>query len=227
MTSSTDPFPLLEELPLPVAGPFGGGSSGPDADGFDAARTRAVEAARRAGFEQGHADGWAVGAAEARAQVIEEFGQLLARLDAASQQLAEDRVVADVEMRDTAIDLALAIAEAVIGHEVTASKSPGEDALRRAIQAAGPVDGDRLVARMNPEDIALLDVARVQRDAASIQVVPDGTLDRGDCVLDTPSIRIDASIDAALQRVRAALDAPPPAEVPVAEPTTDEADLGP
>ncbi len=201
-TLSIDPFPLLADLPTPHVStrPRHGGGS------YEVATSQAFAEGRRAGFEEGRFEGRASGAVEARlelAQHIEDLGTALrhaaAVLGSQLDELAE-------HMSRTVVDLALEVAAAIVDHEISASASPGRDALVRAVAVAP--DRVELIARLHPEDAALLQDANALDGIApgrSITVVADPSVDRGGCLLDAGGSRIDAGVTTAFARVRAAL----------------------
>lgn len=174
-------------------------------------------------FAQGHAAGYAVGlqlagrdavAAQARqdADYTERCTMLEARharevaaLRLAAAALGErtEPVLADAEQ--VLLSYALDLAVALLGHEL----GDGETAARAALlRARGQEDAATPVAiRMNPADVAVL---RGADDAgnnvpASVTLVGDPELDRGDAVADYPHGFLDARLGTAVNRVRAVL----------------------
>jgi flagellar assembly protein FliH len=176
---------------------------------------RSAAAARAQGFAAGWADGVRTAqqraAAGLEAQAIEAQEQHRRLLSAQETALAalEAAVVAcratvgtlTQDLSASSTELAMLIAEAVIGRELQTSTDPGADAIRRAVAAVpGAVD---LTVRLHPEDLAALDGSVVPRSVTS--VVADPTLRRGDAVVETATSVVDATLSTALQRVRAVL----------------------
>jgi flagellar assembly protein FliH len=178
--------------------------------------------------------GYAAGLARGRARAEHERDELLAAVerDAAARRAADERrtaealrtldaaaaaltarvapVLADAEQ--TLAEAALALAESVIGAELT--RAPGGVA-RSVLDAvlARPEADDLVAVRMHP-----LAIAAVTRDAAtgaatgdgaarvgSVRLVPDEALGVGDAVGDLPDGLLDATIAGALARARRAL----------------------
>lgn len=175
---------------------------------------------RAAARAEGYAAGWAEGrrramdaSREAEATLAHELAEQRAVLAAEQRSLVEALTTAvdscDAEFRrrydelaEQALDLALRIAEAVLDREVETAREPGLDAMRRALAGVDPTT--RVTVRLHPADLATLaPEALTGRDAT---VVGDPTLDRGDAVAETDVAVVDATIAAALGRVREVLD---------------------
>jgi flagellar assembly protein FliH len=174
-------------------------------------------------WEAARAQGYAVGWAEGRrgslarsAEVEREQARVFEeqrRGALAGQQSAADALDLAVErfgavtrsvhqqLGEQAVELALQIAEAVLGREVIAAADPGADALRRAVTAV-PVDVP-LAVRLHPDDLAALDRSVVA--GRSVTWTADPSLSRGDALVETPSGTVDAGIAGALARVREVL----------------------
>jgi len=89
----------------------------------------------------------------------------------------------------------------LIGRHIETTADPGADALARALALAPP---GRLVARMHPDDVALLDTSALPPDGR-VAVLPDPTIGRGGCVIEGGATTIDAQIAPAIERARDAL----------------------
>lgn len=176
---------------------------------------RAHDTARAQGFAAGWADGLraslvrTAAARDEQAQVFEqEHLRALAELETAAGALAvaarhcqEATRTLRAELSDRALDLALEIAEMVLGREVALAADPAGDALRRALTT---IPGDvPLVVRLHPDDLgALGDTVLAGRPAT---VVTDPGLSRGDAVVETEDGFVEADLAGALARVREVL----------------------
>jgi flagellar assembly protein FliH len=212
----TDAFRPIDELP-----PLG---------------TVFVDRTAQVAFDDAYQDGYAAGMAEGRAR-----GESLGRVEATEAVRAEspaalDAVLAaaaDLRRRDAlglhsvaefAVALALDLAEAIIGREIDAAIDPGRDALVRAL-AVAPAEGN-VVARLHPEDLAALGGVEHLVDGRDLRLVADPTIGRGGCVLDAGPSHIDATIGAAMARVRAELSGPASTgDSPLIADVADVADL--
>ena len=156
----------------------------------------------QAGFDAGLLD--ASDAIEARERSrATDLASTLDNLDSAVAHLRDDHdeIVMSIERRVMAV--AVEVAEIIVGHELAITDRPGIEALQRALQFAP--QGASATARLHADDIATLGN---HRDAfgQDLSIVADASLRRGDCIVDIDSMRIDARIAEALQRVREAID---------------------
>ena len=181
-------------------------------------RAHADEKAR--GFRQGHAAGYAAGlqlanrdAAAARtrqdAEHTERESRLYARHAAevaavrqAGAALAERTAPVLADAEQALFSCALDLAVALLGHELRDGETSARAALARVCgqgEAEIPVS-----VRMNPADLAVLD--RGSQDfPASLTLIADPVLKRGDAMADYPHGFLDARLGTAVARVRAAL----------------------
>lgn len=182
---------------------------GPWAD--ELAETR--EEAREAGFAQGREEGQALGLKEAQSQAEREMNRIQAESDAELDNLRgaieamtsalEEHMAALVEGTPVnTVNLALEIAEAVLGHEVAATDDPGAEAIARCLDLA-PATGD-FNAHLHPDDLAVLgDVPGLE--GRSLTLTPDSSLQRGDAIVKIGEATIDARLSESLRRVGEAL----------------------
>lgn len=198
MISSTDPFPAIDQLP--VIRLSASGTLPPDV-------VAATEHGRRAGYEEGLRTGYHDGEAAALEDVRTDVAFALTALHGAIEDLHRRDALGADHLSATTVDLALGIAEAVLGRELSASTTAGRDALARALALAP--DRGAAVARLHPDDLHVLHTADVAlaeiTGGREIELVPDPSLRRGDCILDVGAARVDARIEPALERVRAQL----------------------
>lgn len=178
-----------------------------------------AETTRDAARAQGYAAGWAQGRRAFLAEAAATEAHRLARQQADhARDLAErhgatvalgaavtacqaqvDQIAA--ELASHSVSLALRIAEAVLGREVATAADPGADALRRALTSVPPLVP--VTVRMHPADRALLEPGVLE--GRPVTFVDDPALRRGDAVVETDSSVVDATLDAALERVREVL----------------------
>jgi flagellar assembly protein FliH len=159
-------------------------------------------AALRAEAERGgYEDGLARGTAEARAQVE----QALSAVHAAERSVSALRDEYLARAETAAVELALQIAEKVIGSAVAADPQAVLDVVSGALLRT--TDRDHLVVEVNPEDFALVrdaaeELAARQGGIRRMEVVSERRVDRGGCVVRTREGEIDARISAQIERVR-------------------------
>jgi len=197
MTSLTDPFPSIDDLEAPLV-------PGADTE-LVALRRRGFEEGRAAGFEAGRFEGLARGAVEGRAEVAARVDAVLAELSRALDGADQSHTRLSAEI----LDLALAIAAAVLQREVVSSSNPGRESLLRAMTLVP--DRTAIVAHLHPDDYGLLGDVGDLAPGREITLVPDPSIGRGECVVDAGAGRVDARFAPALERVRAALETSEPA----------------
>jgi type III secretion protein L len=105
------------------------------------------------------------------------------------------------------IELALRIAEKILGAQLALQPESVRDVVARCMQEAR--GSSTLTVRVNPADLALLeqDLAALRAAAETDQVSLEGdpSLRRGGCIIETPGGQIDGRIDAQLDAIREGL----------------------
>jgi flagellar assembly protein FliH len=167
----------------------------------------------RAAALQAYAEGFEAGRAEgARQSADQQHSHQLALQDcaaliSAAVDRAGTRLTAELGDRErqhaTAIvAIAVALAEAVLGHAVGASTRRACDAVERAMAAALAEPGHNPIAHLNPDDAALLAAGDLPH---GVTVVSDPAIASGDCVMRVGDRSIDARLRTALERAGSAL----------------------
>jgi flagellar assembly protein FliH len=182
---------------------------------------RAKQEARTAGYAEGWAQGQRAAALEAeamadRARAIEQahdqrraaaLAQAVNALGRAVTGLEAQLMPTMIELQEAVLAHALELAEAIVGRAVDDPGGRGTDALRRAMNAA-PDQGE-IVVSLHPDDYRHLVGTATDADynfeGRSVRLRPDPALRPGDAVAETGTTTVDASIAAAVQRVREAL----------------------
>jgi flagellar assembly protein FliH len=191
-----------------------------------------LEPAREAARSAGYAAGWAQGqqAARAAAVALRDEAELavqasqLARAEAlsrairaiaeAAESLERRGVTAATEIEDLIIRSAVELAEALLGRELSDAGERALDAVRRAMSLAP--SGIAITVRLHPEDHDSLvgtdsDLSHPGGDfflnGRPIRVIGDPSLSPGDAMADYAATTIDASLTAAMVRVREVLSA--------------------
>lgn len=184
-----------------------------------AEETRA--AARAQGYAVGWSEGRRAGEAQARTEaeraaqerlVVQanhdaEHQQAVAALRRAARQLQDTLAQVSAAVEGHAVGTALELAEAVLGREVALATDPALDAVRRAL-ALMPAQ-HVVTLRLHPLDLGTLDAAALteltEASGHTVRLVDDASLGRGDAVAESDTCVVDASVDAALGRVREVL----------------------
>lgn len=174
-----------------------------------------IEAAMRAGYAAGHeagqhdgyAAGYAAGQEAGRAALDGACRRLSAALSALNAQL--DRLDAAQAANRAAfeaasVDTALTIAEAILERELAVAADPGRDAIVRAL-AAAPVGAASASVRLHPVDAEHLGTIHDLAPGVDVTVVADPAVEPGGCHLSIADTHVDATVSAALARVREVL----------------------
>jgi flagellar biosynthesis/type III secretory pathway protein FliH len=143
-----------------------------------------------------------------RVRLTAEFGH---RVAAAIEvlRMSADRLAAD--MRVEAIELALLVARRILEAEVTSSVEPLVALVRGAVRRLG--ESRKIVVRLAPPDAEAVLAAAVAAGqkplaglaVAEIDVLPDASLSRGDCVVEGELGSVDGRLAARIEEVRRAL----------------------
>lgn len=193
------------------------------------------ERAHREGCEAARAAGQAEGEARAAARLRRE-AELLKRAAAA---LEAQRLDLLQSARAELVRLAVVMTERLTRRVLEVDAQVAERALAEAIERAGR--GTALTLRFHPEDAARLrdgagaEAARLS--AERFTLIADESVGRGGCLLETPALRLDATLETHLDRMAealcdwrdeapriAAVDAPVAARPRIAEAERAEAD---
>lgn len=165
-----------------------------------------VEAAARDGYTGGFEEGYEAGYAEGLGRAehhTEMLRVLVGRLGQAAETFGARETLAREDVEDQVVATAFRIAEAIIGRTL---EDPGErarTAIARALRLA-PETGIA-VARLNPADAAAIGDPATLATGRALELVADPGIAPGDCIVDAAECRVDARIDAALDRVREVL----------------------
>lgn len=180
-----------------------------------------VDETRAAARAQGYAVGWAEGrrAAEEQAEAAAtayaaqqraaeerreaEHRAAVDALQAATEQLTAATAAACARVEEHALEVAVALTEELLGHELRVAEAPGVDAVRRALAL---MPGEPVVRiRVSPEDGHGPALAELGELAGAATVVLDPALRRGDAVVETDGSVLDARVSGAMERVREVL----------------------
>lgn len=134
-----------------------------------------LDKATAEGYERGLRDGHAQGVAAAEARSVAQLDQLTASVTGAVEQaarMAKDACDQDIE---SAFELAMAIAEAVIGHQ---PHDGGEVVAERVRETLGLLADPTAVVRVNPDEQEL--VATALGDLSGVIVEADPMLGPGE-----------------------------------------------
>ncbi len=181
----------------------------------------AVELARAQGhadgFQQGHEEGLAAAQREKEAALEVELAILrqseqqrqdalhraVALLEQAAAALTEQQAEALHDVEDVVLNAAFDLATTLLGRELEMATAPVRDAIRRALTV---LPGDvPVTVTVHPVDVAALgDLAEITAGRV-VRVLTDADVEPGSCVADGGATHVDASLAAAIERVRQVL----------------------
>ncbi len=172
----------------------------PTAAELEAIHQEAWQAGFEAGKEEGLQQGQAEGAQQALADAAQQFESYWAPL-AQLQQLG-------VALSAEVLQLAVGFAEQIVASKIALDRS----AVLPVLQAALDELGQGLLqarVRAHPEDLAVIQAFAQERFAGvSWQWVADEAVERGGCVVDTGSVKLDLTLPPRLAALRQALGLP-------------------
>lgn len=181
----------------------------------DEARAEGYDDGHAAGFEAGRVEGLELMAAQQaellerdareRAARKERLGQLLANVEGAIANTLMYQAPPITELQETVTELAVQIAEALVGHHLQVGECAARDAVMRALSQVPRRASVTL--RMNPDDYD--DVTAITGDIMEwtiAEVVADPTVAHGDAIAMATNLEVEASLEGALERVRKALN---------------------
>jgi len=144
--------------------------------------------------------GYRLGTAQAQKEITEKLDRLARLMEGAIQ--ARENLLQSSERE--VVELAIAIAEKVIGGEMTANRDLVTDMVRRALDRASTSDTYHI--RVNPADAEIVG-EYLQQDLREMrfEIVTDSGIERGGCVIVTSHGQVDAQVNSQLAEVRTAL----------------------
>lgn len=154
--------------------------------------------------EEARQDGWQAGYNDGHQAAITELNQTLDQV----RSIAESAVEAHAKfLRDSQPQvgrLAVAIAERILGRELSINPSAISDIVAQVIEAAAVQDACRI--HVNPHDYEILKphwdaVAALQQPGRSWDLVADKNIERGGCVIETGGGTIDAQLSTQLSQI--------------------------
>lgn len=179
--------------------------------------------AREAGYASGHLAGYEAGRleglellaaqqhelveqdAQERAARKERLVELLGALETAVAAALDYQAPRVEEMRDVIAQMAVDIAETLVGHHLQVQDCAAKDAVVRALSRV-PREAS-VTLRLHPADVALIaDYVDEVTDWQIARIVPDTSIERGDATATAQNLEVEASISGGLERVRAVLN---------------------
>jgi flagellar assembly protein FliH len=152
---------------------------------------------RATAVEEGRAEGLRLGREAAAA----ELTPAAAALEQAVEQVRALQAGAVESAEARAAELALAIAEKVVGAALEIEPERVVDVVRGALR--GLLDGDRIVVCVHPDDVEIVRAAGLGSPEAHLEVHGERRIARGGALVRTAVGEVDAQVDSKLDAVRA------------------------
>ena len=188
-----DPSPPEPEYRLPTAAEIA------------AIEEAARETGYQTGFDQGYREGREravreaeVAACEAQKRADAELGAAVAALEDIARALADPLAGAIDTLEPELLSLVTTLARQVVLAELVTRPELVQTALRRALEQL-PSRKQPLRIRAHPLDCALLEQHR-QEPPETVAWLPDDTLTRGGCVVESGPSRVDATLERRLHQ---------------------------
>lgn len=145
------------------------------------------------GFLSGQREGIAVGRRELTAAIT------LVQHVASQTKAMRDQLLVQAERE--IVELVIAATESIIGARVAMDEPLVHETVRRALERAGSQNVVRV--RVSPEDLERVSIRLAEdRDSVSdFELLADGSVSVGGCIVDTEAGRVDARLDVQLGQV--------------------------
>jgi flagellar assembly protein FliH len=169
-------------------------------DGFSKGYAEGREQGQQDGLAQGLAEGKKQGLADGKTELDERLAQLTTLLDQLQRPLAN----VDEQVQQQLLQLALAMAQAVIGIEVKTNDQVILQALSEAT-AALPLDAATLLIKLNPADVAIVEQFYTKETLTERgwQLRAEPAVEQGGCLVESSRSSVDRSLS---QRVQSSLE---------------------
>jgi flagellar assembly protein FliH len=202
MTSAEFSFEALE-APVTYAAAPSAGASHPDAVMAALAAAEAEAQALRAAARDD-------GLREGREEALAGLQPALAALSQAAEAVQMDQFARAERLEAHAVDLALFLAEKVVGGAIAVKPELVVEAVRGALR--GIVERERATVLVHPDDLELVREAidGVRASLGGIEhceVQAERRVSRGGAIVRTPDGDVDARIETKLQRAREVVEA--------------------
>ncbi|MDQ0113074.1 FliH/SctL family protein [Paenibacillus harenae] len=163
------------------------------------------EAASEASRQQGYALGYSEGAERAETELREQWEHKLAEASAILQGSYQMREQIIQEAEPFLVELSCAIAEKIIGQQLTASPEMAIELIRKSLSRRRELGVITLCVA--PGQLAFVQAAREELhysidSQAELQILPDSTVKDNGCVIRSAYGSIDARIDTQLAEIK-------------------------
>lgn len=130
-------------------------------------------------------------------------------IDQVTEELRSQYATETANIERTIASLSVMVAEHILGHEVSAAS---DIVLEQVKKAFATLDEEEVFKiRVHPETIEILEnvkssLSETSSSMTDVKLIPDLSVDKGGCILETSSGTIDARLKTQLQRLHKSLD---------------------
>jgi flagellar biosynthesis/type III secretory pathway protein FliH len=157
-------------------------------------------------------DGDSKSAVAAVAEAQKLAAQFTERTAAAVEVLRATAEKLAAEARTDALEIGFLVARRILEMELTASAEPLVNLVRSAVKRLG--ESRRIAIHLSPDDArsmsSIIESRGPQAVAAAaisrVEIVPDASLGRGDCLVDGDLVTVDGRINARIEELRRVLE---------------------
>lgn len=162
-----------------------------------------IEKELKNAYDRGFDDGREVTTAMLERE-MQRHRDWLKNFDEITEDMRQEFSDAISQLEETALTLAVAIAEQVLAREISQDALIVIEQIRRAFQKIQGVD--YVIIRIHPEDVSALEAVQSQliyesNGIKEIKIRADSTLNPGDCIVETNIGSIDAQIRTQLEQI--------------------------
>jgi flagellar assembly protein FliH len=186
--AGSKPAPPPQPVTAPAVAEIDSVASGGDNDAQQ-------DEARKEAFQRGFSEGRTVGHSQAAA----ELQPVMDRLTRSLSDLASIRNRVRKAAESDLLKLAIAVARRVLHRELTLDPGSIEGLIRVALEKLESRDLCRV--RVHPDQEPVIRTLLGRFSAASVELIPDPTLQCGDVMFETSHGTLDGSIEAQLQEI--------------------------
>ena len=186
--AGSKPAPPPQPVTAPAVAEIDSVASGADNDAQQ-------DEARKEAFQRGFSEGRTVGHSQAAA----ELQPVMDRLTRSLSDLASIRNRVRKAAESDLLKLAIAVARRVLHRELTLDPGSIEGLIRVALEKLESRDLCRV--RVHPDQEPVIRTLLGRFSAASVELIPDPTLQCGDVMFETSHGTLDGSIEAQLQEI--------------------------
>ncbi len=161
---------------------------------------RHIEDEKRSAHEQGRQQGLTTGVQQEAAKWTDALSRLTRTIEEMSKSKARFRA----EVEEDAVKLALAIARKVLNRELTSDPEALAGLARVALDKLNLRELQRV--RVHPGDVQTIErMLNASSAPKRVEVIADGTLERGGAIFETDRGRLDASVTTQLGEIERGL----------------------